>query len=47
MGYTTLLSEEFDRSYLEGIARLTNKLSTRMKKAVSDVDNGELVGKHD
>ena len=45
MGYTTLLTEEFDKSYLEGIARLTNKLSARMKKAVSDVDSGELAKK--
>jgi signal transduction histidine kinase len=42
MGYTTLLGEEYDKTYLEGIARLTTKLSTRMKTAVSDVDNGEL-----
>ena len=42
MGYTTLLNEEFDKSYLEGIGKLTNKLSARMAIAVSDVDNGEL-----
>ena len=42
MGYTTLLNEEFDKSYLEGIGKLTKKLSARMTIAVSDVDNGEL-----
>ncbi len=42
MGYTTLLNEEFDKSYLEGIGKLTKKLSTRMTIAVSDVDSGEL-----
>ncbi len=42
MGYTTLLNEEYDKSYLEGISRLTEKLNTRMKTAVSDIDNGEL-----
>ncbi|MGY5872499.1 MAG: response regulator [Candidatus Thorarchaeota archaeon] len=42
MGYTTLLNEEFDKSYLDGIGRLTKKLNRRMKTAVSDVDSGEL-----
>lgn len=42
MGYTTLLTEEFDKSYLEGIGKLTSKLSARMAIAVSDIDNGEL-----
>lgn len=42
MGFTTLLGEEFDKSYLEGIARLTTKLNARMKTAVSEVDSGEL-----
>ena len=42
MGYTTLLSEEFDKSYLEGIGKLTKKLSARMTMAVSDIDSGEL-----
>jgi DNA-binding NarL/FixJ family response regulator len=42
MGYTTLLHEEFDKSYLEGIARLVEKLNTRMKTAVADVDSGNL-----
>jgi len=43
MGYATLLGEEFDNSYLEGIARLTTKLNARLKTAVSDVDSGELI----
>ncbi len=47
MGYTTLLNEEFDKSYLEGIGRLTKKLSARMVTAVSDIDSGELNQKHD
>lgn len=42
MGYATLLNEEFDKSYIEGIGRLTKKLNARMKTAVSDVDSGEL-----
>ena len=42
MGYATLLEEEFDKSYIEGIGRLTNKLTTRVKSAVSEIDSGEL-----
>ena len=42
MGYATLLTEEFDKSYIDGIRRLTTKLNNRMKTAVSDVDSGEL-----
>ncbi|TFH10463.1 MAG: response regulator [Candidatus Thorarchaeota archaeon] len=42
MGYATLLNEEFDKSYIEGIAKLITKLNTRMKMAVSDIDSGEL-----
>lgn len=42
MGYATLLNEEIDKSYIEGIARLTTKLNARMKTAVLDVDSGEL-----
>ncbi len=42
MGYTTLLNEEFDKSYLEAIGGLTKKLSARMTIAVSDIDSGEL-----
>lgn len=47
MGYTTLLNEEFDKSYLEGIGKLTKKLSARMTVAVSDVDSGELNKKYE
>jgi len=42
MGYTTLLNDEYDKSYLDGISRLTEKLNARMKTAVSDIDGGEL-----
>ncbi|MHA1134889.1 MAG: hypothetical protein ACTSSE_00215 [Candidatus Thorarchaeota archaeon] len=42
VGYTTLLHEEFDKSYLEGIARLAEKLDARIKTAVSEIDRGEL-----
>ena len=41
-GYATLLNEEFDKSHIEGIGRLTMKLNNRMKTAVLDVDSGEL-----
>ena len=46
MGYATLLNEEFDKSYIEGIGRLTTKLNNRMKTAVSDIDSGELIKKN-
>ncbi len=42
MGYATLLEEEFDKSYIEGIGRLSNKLSNRVKVAVSEIDSGDL-----
>ncbi|MGY5859725.1 MAG: response regulator [Candidatus Thorarchaeota archaeon] len=42
VGYTTLLNDEFDKSYLEGISRLAEKMDARMKTAVSEVDGGEL-----
>lgn len=42
MGYATLIEEEFDKSYVEGIRRLASKLTARVKTAVSDVDSGEL-----
>jgi YesN/AraC family two-component response regulator len=42
MGYVTLLNEEFDKSYLDGVGRLTKKLNERMKTAVSEIDRGEL-----
>ncbi|MGY5879993.1 MAG: hypothetical protein RTV31_07060 [Candidatus Thorarchaeota archaeon] len=45
MGYATLMNEELDKSYLEGIGRLTTKLNNRMKTAVSEVDSGELTTK--
>ena len=45
MGYATLLNEEFDKSYLEGIGRLITKLNNRMKTAVSDIDSGDLCKK--
>lgn len=45
MGYTTLLNDEFDKSYLEDISKLTKKLSARMLTAVADIDNGELNSK--
>jgi len=42
VGYATLLNEEFDKSYVDGISRLAEKMDARMKTAVSDVDGGEL-----
>jgi hypothetical protein len=42
VGYTTLLHEEFDKTYLEGITRLAEKLDSLMKTAVSEIDRGEL-----
>lgn len=42
MGYATLLDEEYDKSYIEGIGRLANKLTARVKTAVSDIDSGIL-----
>lgn len=42
MGYATLLEEEYDKSYIEGIGRLSNKLSARVKTAVSEIDSGEI-----
>ena len=42
MGYATLLDEEYDKSYIEGIGRLANKLPARVKTAVSDIDSGIL-----
>ena len=42
MGYATLLEEEYNKSYIEGIGRLSNKLTARVKTAVSDVDSGEI-----
>ncbi len=45
MGYATLLEDEFDKAYIEGITRLAAKLAERMKQAVSDVDSGILIQK--
>jgi len=42
MGYTTLLEEENNPDYLEGISRLVMKLSDRIKSAVAEVDEGNL-----
>jgi nitrogen-specific signal transduction histidine kinase len=41
-GYATLLEEEYNQEYLDGISRLIAKLEDKIKKAVSDVDEGEL-----
>jgi DNA-binding NtrC family response regulator len=42
MGYATLLEEEYDKTYIQGISRLATKLSDRVKRAVSDIDEGKL-----
>lgn len=42
MGYTTLLEEEYNKSYIEGIGRLASKLTARVRTAVDDVDSGML-----
>jgi DNA-binding NtrC family response regulator len=42
MGYVTLLNEEFDKSYLDGVGRLAKKLNERMKTAVAEIDSEEL-----
>jgi YesN/AraC family two-component response regulator len=43
MGYATLLEEEYDKTYIQGISRLVTKLTDRVKQAVSDVDEGKLI----
>ena len=43
MGYTTLLEEEFDKTYIQGITRLVAKLSDRVKQAVTDIDEEKLI----
>jgi DNA-binding NtrC family response regulator len=43
MGYTTLLEEDYNKTYIQGISRLITKLSDRVKRAVSDVDEGKLL----
>jgi len=45
MGYATLLEEDFDKTYIQGITRLVAKLAERMKQAVSDVESGTLIQK--
>ena len=45
MGYATLLEDDFDRTYIQGITRVVTKLAERMKQAVSDVDSGILIHK--
>ncbi|MBN2228674.1 MAG: response regulator [Candidatus Thorarchaeota archaeon] len=42
IGYATLIEEEQDMSYIQGISRLVTKLSDRMKSAVETVDTGVL-----
>ncbi|MFX1483021.1 MAG: response regulator [Promethearchaeota archaeon] len=42
MGYATLMEEENNPEYLEGISRLITKLNERMKNAVTEVDEGSL-----
>lgn len=42
MGYATLLEEESDPKYIEGISRLLTKLDDRVKTAVTQVDDGLL-----
>jgi len=45
MGYATLLEEENNPDYLAGISRLITKLNERMKSAVTEVDEGDLIEK--
>jgi DNA-binding NtrC family response regulator len=45
LGYATLLEEEINPEYIEGINRLTVKLGDRIKTAVSEVDAGALTKK--
>ena len=42
MGYATLLEEEINPDYIEGISRLLAKLNDRIKTAVCEIDDGEL-----
>ncbi len=44
-GYATLLEEENNPKYLDGISRLVMKLSDRIKSAVIEVDEGNLTEK--
>jgi hypothetical protein len=45
MGYATLLEEENNPDYIEGISRLVMKLNDRIKSAVAEVDEGNLTEK--
>jgi len=45
MGYTTLLEEEFDKAYIQGITRLVAKLIDRVSQAVSEIDDEKLIQK--
>ncbi len=42
MGYTTLLEEENNPEYIQGITRLVSKLNERIKGAVREIDEGNL-----
>ena len=42
MGYATLLEEESNPKYIEGISRLLTKLDERVKTAVMQIDDGLL-----
>ena len=42
MGYATLLEEGYNQEYLDGIARLIEKLNARIKQSVSIADEGSL-----
>lgn len=46
LGYTTLLEEETNPDYINGISRLLMKLNGRIKTAVTEIDNGELNESH-
>jgi DNA-binding NtrC family response regulator len=43
MGYATLLEEDYNKTYIQGISRLVTKLSDRVKRAVSDIDEGKIL----
>jgi DNA-binding NtrC family response regulator len=45
MGYTTLLEEEYDRKYIQGITKLIAKLSDRVKQSVAIIDEEKLLSK--
>ncbi|MFW9892758.1 MAG: response regulator [Candidatus Thorarchaeota archaeon] len=43
MGYATLLEEEINPEYIQGISRLVSKLNDRIKRAVTEIDEETLV----